>query len=254
MADKRVALITGSARGLGREIAERLGRDGFSLALCDINRDAVAQTAAELGGKGLECFGFGADVTDEASIANLFAEIDGRFGRLDVAVNNAGVLGLDDGRRPLVESMSLALWNSTLSVNLTGAFLVSRGAIPLMKRNGWGRIVNISSRAARMKTGLGNSNYAASKAGLIGFSRVMAGEVGRDGITVNCIAPSRIMTQMTLSLAGSQDFFDRNIAETAVGRIGEPRDVATCVSFLCREEASFITGVVLDVNGGSHMA
>jgi NAD(P)-dependent dehydrogenase (short-subunit alcohol dehydrogenase family) len=122
-----------------------------------------------------------------------------------------------------------------------------------MKRNGWGRIVNIASRAARMKTGLGNSNYAASKSGLLGFSRVLAGEVGRAGITVNCIAPSRVPTAMTLALAGSKEFFDRNVAETAVGRLAEPKDVAETVAFLCSDAASFLTGIIVDVTGGSFM-
>lgn len=254
MADQRVALVTGSGRGLGREIAQRLREDGFSVVLSDIDGEAARAAAGELGGEAAGCIGLPVDVTDEASVAALFAAIDARLGRLDVVVNNAGVLGLDGGKRPLVESMSLALWRQTLDVNLTGTFLVSRGAIPLMRRHGWGRFVHICSRAARMKTGLGNSNYAASKAGLIGFSRVLAGEVGRDGITSNCIAPSRIVTQMTLSLAGSEEFFERNRAETAVGRLAEPRDVASCVSFFCREDAGFVTGVVLDCNGGSFMA
>src|SRR5581483_9684421 len=185
----------------------------------------------------------------------LYRDIDKRFGRLDILVNNAGVLGLDQaGNRPRVEDMSLELWQQTLDVNLTGTFLASRGAIPLMRRGRWGRIVNIASRAARMRTGIGNSNYAASKAGVIGFSRVLAGEVGLDGITVNCIAPSRVMTAMTLAVAaGSKDYFERNIAETAVGRLAEPIDIANVIAFLCSDQASFVTGIIVDVTGGSFM-
>lgn len=250
---KRVALVTGGARGLGRAIAERLAQTGARIVLADIQADLAAQTASEFAKNKWDATALPLDVTSEASLASLYKEIDGKFGRLDILINSAGVLGLDHGKRPLVEEMSLDLWNQTINVNLTGTFLATRGAIPLMKRRKWGRIINIASRAARMRTGLGNSNYAASKAGLLGFSRVLAGEVGRDGITVNCIAPSRVMTAMTLSLGGSQEYFDRNIAETAVGRLAEPIDVANAIAFLCSDEASFLTGIVVDVAGGSFM-
>lgn len=250
----RVALITGGSGGLGRAIAERLGRDGMTVVLCDVNAQDADRVAAEMRSSGLKADGFHGDVADEASMAALFGEIDRRHGRLDVLVNSAGILGLDGGKRPLVEDMSVALWRRTLEVNLTGTFIAARGAIPLMRRGKWGRIVNIASRAARMRTGLGNSNYAASKAGLLGFSRVLAGEVGRDGITVNCIAPSRIVTAMTLAATGSAEAFERNMAETAVGRLAEPSDVAGTVAFLCSEDASFLTGLIVDVNGGSFMA
>jgi NAD(P)-dependent dehydrogenase (short-subunit alcohol dehydrogenase family) len=250
---KRVALVTGGARGLGRAIAERLAQTGARIVLADIQADLAAQTASEFAKNKWDATALPLDVTSEASLASLYKEIDGKFGRLDILINSAGVLGLDHGKRPLVEEMSLDLWNQTINVNLTGTFLATRGAIPLMKRGKWGRIINIASRAARMRTGLGNSNYAASKAGLLGFSRVLAGEVGRDGITVNCIAPSRVMTAMTLSLGGSQEYFDRNIAETAVGRLAEPIDVANAIAFLCSDEASFLTGIVVDVAGGSFM-
>ncbi len=250
---KRVAVVTGGGRGLGRAIAERLGRGGMSVVLGDIDLDMAKQTARELNEAGVDATALALNVTDEGSVAAFYAEVDRRFGRLDVLINNAGVLGLDQGKRPLVEDMSLDLWRQTIDVNLTGVFLASRGAIPLMKRGKWGRIVSISSRAARMKTGLGNSNYAASKAGVIGFSRVMAGELGRDGITVNCVAPSRIPTAMTLASPTSKDAFERNIAETAVGRLATPQDVANTINYLCSDEASFLTGLVVDVTGGSFM-
>jgi NAD(P)-dependent dehydrogenase (short-subunit alcohol dehydrogenase family) len=254
MADvKRVALVTGGAQGLGRAIAERLARNQMSVILADLQIDVAQKSAKELIAAGFEAVALPLDVTDEKSVAALYAEIDKRFGRLDVLVNSAGILGLDQGKRPLVESMSLDLWNKTINVNLTGIFLASRGAIPLMRRGKWGRIINISSRAARMRTGLGNSNYAASKAGIIGFSRVLAGEVGRDGITVNSIAPSRIVTAMTQALSSSKEMFEKNIAESAVGRLAEPTDVANTISYLCSDEAGYITGIVVDVTGGSFM-
>ena len=254
MSSDRVALVTGGAQGLGRAVAERLSASGVAVVLGDVNLDVAARTARELSASGARATALALDVASEASVAEAFQRIDAEHGRLDMLVNSAGILGLDDGgKRPLVEAMSLDLWRRTLDVNLTGTFLACRGAVPLMKRNKWGRIVNVASRAARMRTGIGNSNYAASKAGLIGFSRVLAGEVGRDGITVNCIAPSRVATAMTLALAGSKEFFERNIAETAVGRLAQPSDVAETVAFLCSDAASFLTGIIIDVTGGSYM-
>jgi NAD(P)-dependent dehydrogenase (short-subunit alcohol dehydrogenase family) len=150
--------------------------------------------------------------------------------------------------------MPVELWQRTLAINLTGAFLMCRAAIPLMRKGRWGRIVNIASRAARMRTGIGNANYAASKAGLLGLSRVLAGEVGKDGITVNCIAPSRIVTDMTRAAANGEAAFAANVRDTALGRLCVPGDVAASVAFLCSDDAAFITGAILDVNGGSFMA
>lgn len=254
MADtKRVAVVTGGAQGLGRAIAERLGRGGMTVVLGDVNIDIAKSTAREMEQRGIKAIALALNVADEKSVAAFYKEVDSQLGRLDILVNNAGVLGLDQGKRPLVEEMSLELWRQTIDVNLTGVFLASRGAIPLMRRGKWGRIVSISSRAARMKTGMGNSNYAASKAGVIGFSRVMAGELGRDGITVNCVAPSRIPTAMTLASPTSKDAFERNIAETAVGRLATPEDVANVINYLCSDEANFLTGLIVDVTGGSFM-
>jgi 3-oxoacyl-[acyl-carrier protein] reductase len=251
-APRRVALITGGAQGLGRAIAERLGADGYIVVIADIDAATLDACVRELGAT-MDVDAVALDVADEQSVRSAFELVAQRHGRLDALVNSAGIIGLANGRRPLVEDMSLELWQRTLDVNLTGTFLACRAAIPLMKRNRWGRIVNLSSRAGRTRTGLGHSNYAATKAGLIGFSRVLAGEVGRDGITVNCIAPSRIATAMTLSMADSAAAFERNIAETAVGRLGVPSDVAGAAAFLCSEGAGFLTGIVIDVNGGSYM-
>lgn len=252
--EQRVAIVTGGAQGLGQAIAERLARDGAAVVLADVNRDAAEAAAATLRGAGHAASALPIDVSDEGSVAAAFADFDRRHGRLDYLVNSAGVLGLEpSGRKPLVEDMSLALWQKTFDVNVTGIFLACRAAIPRMRKHRHGRIVNIASRAARMRTGIGNSNYAASKAAVIGFSRVLAGEVGRDGITVNCIAPSRVATPMTLAMADSKAFFEKNIAETAVGRLAEPGDVANAVAWLCAESTGFISGTIIDVNGGSFM-
>jgi NAD(P)-dependent dehydrogenase (short-subunit alcohol dehydrogenase family) len=247
---QRVAVVTGAARGIGRAIAERLARDGCFVVVVDLEHDDAQQTATAISAAGGQATPIAFDVGDERAVADGYAGIETRFGRLDILVNNAGIPG---ERKPL-ESMSLAGFERTLRVNLTGAFLMSRAAIPLMRRGQWGRIVNMTSMTARGQPGLNRAHYVATKTGIIGFSRVLADEVGRQGITVNCVAPSRIKTELTLATAaGDKEFFARGAAATVVGRLGEPADVANAVSWLCSDAASFVTGAVLDVNGGTMM-
>jgi NAD(P)-dependent dehydrogenase (short-subunit alcohol dehydrogenase family) len=239
----RIALVTGAAGGLGRAIAGRLAALGHVVVMADIDGPGAERAAAALAG----AHAMTLDVADEADVARGYAELDRRFGRLDILVNNAGIMGAG---APL-ETMSLAGWERTLKVNLSGPFLMCRGAVPLMRRGGWGRIVNISSRAARTRSAVGDPAYPASKSALIGLSRVLANEAGVDGITVNCVAPATVETAMTQGRDG--DYFAHRAAETALGRIGTPEDVAAAVAFLCGEAAGFVTGAVLDVNGGSFM-
>jgi NAD(P)-dependent dehydrogenase (short-subunit alcohol dehydrogenase family) len=248
-----IAWITGAGSGIGEAAAIALADEGATTVLTGRTPEKLERVAARIRQQGGEAYVQPAELTDAKQVQKVGEFISSALGRLDILVNNAGVIGLSDGERPLVETMPLALWQRTLDVNLTGAFLASRSAIPLMKAGRWGRIVNISSRAGRTRTGVGHSNYGASKAGLIGFSRVLAGEVGGDGITVNCVAPSRVPTAMTLALADSTGAFERNVSETAVGRLGTPRDVADVVAFLASDAAAFLTGIVVDVNGGSFM-
>ena len=248
---KRLALITGAAQGLGRAIADRLARDGFELIVSDVQADAIRRTAEELAAAGATATALPLDVSDEAAVLAAFAEIDARFGRLDALVNNAGVIGTG---APRFEDNALAVWQQTMRVNLNGPFLMCRAAVPLMKRGGYGRIVNMSSRAGRTRTAARNPAYPTSKAALIGLSRVLAGEVGRDGITVNCVAPGSVLTPMTTTAHNDQDgYFERQAAATALGRIALPGDIADAVAFLCSDEASFITGAVIDVNAGLFM-
>jgi 3-oxoacyl-[acyl-carrier protein] reductase len=250
----RVALITGAAGGLGRAIAARLTADGCRVVIGDLDGPAAERAADELSRAGAPAIGLALDVADEASVAQACAEVERRLGRLDILVNNAGVPGLENGRRVPIEAMSLATWEHTLRVNLTGTLLMCRAAVPVMRRGGFGRIVNVSSRAARIR-GRHVGAYAASKAAMIGLSQVLAGEVARDGITVNCVAPSTVLTPMTQATsAGQEDYFGRAAQITAVGRLGTPADVAEAVAYLCAPEAGFVTGTVLDVNGGSLMA
>ena len=245
----RVALVAGGAQGLGRGIAERLMRDGFQVVIGDIDAAALANPPS-LGEGGPVALGLPLDVTSEDSVAGLMQEIDRRFGRLDVVVNSAGILGSVNGVMPTVEGSPLAVWQRVLAVNLTGTFLVCRAAIPLVRRGGWGRFINIASRTARTRSG--NPAYSASKGGVITFSRNLAAEVAPHGITVNCLAPSWVETPLTKVLDDAA-MRVRKIAETPVGRIGTVEDMAGAVAFLVSNDASFITGSVMDVNGGSYM-
>ncbi|WP_175817253.1 SDR family oxidoreductase [Burkholderia diffusa] len=246
----RLALVTGAASGLGRSIADRLASDGHLVIVADIHGDDASRAVEEIEAAGGSAMPLALDVGDEESVASAYAAIDAHFGRLDILVNNAGI----SGERAPLEEMTLAAFDRTIRVNLTGTFLMSRGAIPLMRRHNWGSIVNMSSLTARGVPGRNRCNYTASKTGVIGFSRVLADEVGCDGITVNCVAPSRIMTALTIAMAGgNSEYFARGAAETVVGRLGDPSEVAHAVAWLCSDHARFVTGATLDVNGGNSM-
>ena len=246
----RVALVTGAGRGIGRGIALRLSEAGMAVVVCDLRDDLVGQVCSELAARGVDASGAICDVTDEAAVARMMADVDRRYGRLDVLVNSAGILETSGATRPTLETLSLETWSRVLSVNLTGPFLVCRAAAPLMKRAGYGRIVNIASRAARTRAG--PPAYSASKGGLVALSRVIAGELGPFGITVNCVAPSRVATDLTADVS-TPEIIAAKLAETPVGRIGEVEDVAAAVCYLASDEAAFVTGAIIDVSGGSFM-
>ena len=240
----RVALVTGAAQGIGLVVARRLEAIGHRVVMLD--RDAAILSASADSMTAETIVG---DVADPASVADTMAQIRSRFGRLDIVINNAGICPAHDGQALPVETMDLDEWNRVIAVNLTGTFLVCRAALPMMKAGGWGRIVNFSSMGGRMRSLLSGAHYAATKAGVIGFTRVLAGQVGREGITANCIAPGRIDTQQSADFGN----VDRFLEQLPLGRIGGTDEIAAGVEYLVSDAAGYVTGTVLDINGGHYM-
>jgi len=241
----RVALVTGAAQGIGRAIALELTKAGATLAIADINEEKLGAVAAEITALGGTAAAFKLDVSNQESIENGAKAVLDKFGKVEILVNNAGIT-----RDNLMLRMKPADWDLVLSINLTGAFLLTQALLSPMLKNRWGRIVNIASVVGR--TGqAGQVNYAASKAGLIGLTRSLAREVASRNITVNAVAPGFIETPMTAVL--SEEVSKAMLATVPLGRRGTPKDVAQAVKFLASDAASYITGHVLDVNGGMFM-
>jgi len=242
----RIALVTGSAQGIGRATALALAEAGASIVLGDIPRPKLDETLEEfqnLGHKVLKCV---VDVTDPVAIQKMMEEIIAAWGKLDILVNNAGIT-----KDSLVMRMKSEDWEAVLKVNLTGAFSCIRAALPAMVKQRYGRIINIASVVAQVGN-VGQANYIASKAGLIGLTKAVAAEVARRNITVNAVAPGFIATAMTEGLPA--EIKEKMLGVIPLGRMGTDRDVANGVLFLASEEASYITGHVLNINGGMYMA
>ena len=241
----RIALVTGASQGIGRACALELARAGATVALAARNEAKLAETAAEITASGGTAAVFALDVAGEDSIKTGAKAILETFGKVEILVNNAGIT-----RDGLVLRMKRPDWDDVLATNLTGAFLLTQALLSQMLRNRWGRIVNITSVVG--ETGqAGQVNYASSKAGLIGMTRALAREVGSRGITVNAVAPGYIETPMTAVLDPKQR--EAMLAQIPLGRPGTGADVAQCVAFLSSDAAAYITGHVLDVNGGMFM-
>ena len=245
----RVAIVTGAGRGIGAAIAHRLAADGMSVGVVDLDEQGSRRTAKEIIENGGRAIPIGADVADETAAGNAVQQTAAELGPVTVLVNSAGII-----RDNLIFRMSTADWDSVMDVHLRGAFLMTRAAQTHMTQAKWGRIVNISSTSAMGNRG--QANYAAAKAGLIGFTKTLALELGKFGVTANAIAPGFVETEMTAATAARQglDFeeWKSSIArDIPLGRIGQPEDVAAVASFLCSEDAGYVSGQVIYVNGGA---
>jgi len=238
----RVALITGASQGIGHACALALARQGASIAVAARNQQKLDELVKEIETAGGKAAAFVIDVADEEQVKSGIKSAIARFGKIDILVNNAGIT-----RDQLVMRMKRADWDSVLNTNLTSAYLCIQQVIPSMLKQRWGRIINITSVFGQMGQA-GQANYAASKAGLIGLTMAMAREVASRNITCNAVAPGFIETSMTAAL--SEEFRQTAVKTIPLGRVGSPNDVASAVTFLASEEASYITGHVLNVNGG----
>ncbi len=241
----RIALVTGASQGIGRACALQLARDGATVALAARNLEKLAEVAAEIAATGGAAHAFALDVASEDSIKECVKSVIAQLGGVHILVNNAGIT-----RDMLSLRMKRKDWDDVLSTNLTGAFLMSQAVMSGMVKNRWGRIINVTSVVGEMGQS-GQANYAASKAGLIGVTKSLARELASRTVTVNAVAPGYIETAMTAVLSDEQK---AAVAQhIPLGRVGTDVEVAHAVAFLASEQASYITGHTLDVNGGMHM-
>jgi 3-oxoacyl-[acyl-carrier protein] reductase len=240
----KVAIVTGAGRGIGRAIAQTLGREGARVVVADIRQDLLDDVAAEWQREGWQGLQVICDVRDNASCAAAVAAAESAFGRVDILVNNAGVAS---GRR--VAEMPDDAWQANLDINLSGTMRMCRAVIPAMQKQAWGRILNAASFAAIIPS-VGGAAYAASKSGVEAFSRVLAGELGPHNITVNAYAPGMIPTEMNHFAERDTATQDRLLDTLTLRRWGDPMDVANLICFLASDLAGYITGTMIDVSGG----
>jgi 3-oxoacyl-[acyl-carrier protein] reductase len=241
----RVAFVTGASRGIGRAIALTLCRSGFDIVVASPEIEKNEEVAEEIRACSGEAMTVNLDVTSPESVKAAFSKVMQDKTRIDVLVNNAGIT-----RDGLAVRMKPQDWDLVMKINLSGAFLCSQQVLPGMMKNRWGRIVNISSVVGQAGSA-GQANYAASKAGLIGMTKSLAQEMGSRNITVNAIAPGYVDTDMTRALP--EELKQKMLATVPLARMGKPEDIASAVKFLVSEDASYITGHVLAVNGGMYM-
>ncbi|SFR28778.1 3-oxoacyl-[acyl-carrier protein] reductase [Lentzea waywayandensis] len=247
MAD-RVAIVTGAARGIGAAVAQRLAADGLAVALLDLDEQGVLDGADKIVASGGRAIGLKVDVADEEQVNAAVAKVAEELGAPTVLINNAGVL-----RDNLLFKMTSADWDTVMNVHLRGAFLMSKAVQAFQTKEGFGRVVNLSSTSALGNRG--QANYSAAKAGLQGFTKTLAIELGKFGVTVNAIAPGFIATEMTKATAERmkipfEDFLTGAAQAIPVARVGQPEDIAHTASFLVSEGAGFVSGQVIYVAGG----
>lgn len=246
--DRRVAIVTGAARGIGAGIARRLAADGLAVGVLDLRAEDAKEVADGIVAAGGDAVPVGADVAHEDQVSAAVERVASEVGPPTVLVNNAGIV-----RDNLLFKLEPGDWDAVLNVHLRGAYLMSRATQGHMVTAGWGRIVNISSSSALGKRG--QANYAAAKAGIQGFTKTLAFELGRFGVTANVVAPGFVVTDMTKGTAARlgipyDDYVAARVTDIPVGRTGQPEDIAAAVSFFVRDDASFVSGQVLYVAGG----
>jgi 3-oxoacyl-[acyl-carrier protein] reductase len=241
----RVALVTGSARGIGAAILRELAGAGVKIIVSDVDGEATNAAASDFAAQGIDVFAQRCDVCDRTQVASLCERIAERFGGVDILVNNAGFT-----RDRYLTKMEESDWDAVVDTALKGAFHCTRAVLPHMMRQHWGRIVNISSRSIFGNPG--QTSYSTAKAGLIGFTRSLALEQARFGITVNAVAPGFVETELMKSLPTYEKLRQTALERIPVGFLGEPTDIAAAVAFLASERARYITGTTLFVTGGRY--
>ncbi|WP_257350416.1 3-oxoacyl-ACP reductase FabG [Pseudalkalibacillus decolorationis] len=246
--DGRVAFVTGGSRGIGKSIVQGFAEEGAKVAIIDVNEEALSETTNEFKEKGFEVYQKVADVVDAQQVKMAMKEVVDTFGSIDILVNNAGVI-----RDNMLFKMTDSDWDTVMGVHLKGSFNAAREAQKYMVENKYGRIINISSTSALGNRG--QANYATAKAGLQGFTKTLAIELGRYGITVNAVAPGFIETEMTKQTAARigisfEDLIKASVSNIPVGRSGKPEDIANAVAFYADEKSSFVNGQIIYVAGG----
>ena len=244
----KVGIVTGAASGIGAAAIRFLAREGAKVVISDINFEGAKKLEGDLSSRGMKALAVRTDISNLSQVKEMTEKTLAAFGRIDILVNNAGISPKHQGKKKTLWEMEVAEWERVIAVDLNGYFLCCHEIVPHMIRNGWGRIVNISSQAARVGGQVAASHYTAAKAGVIGLTKSLAGEVGKYGITVNAITPGRIDTPIIRDVPPevNVEFAKR----TPLGRLGTAEDVAGAILFFTSEYASFITGATLDVNGG----
>jgi len=248
MSTSRVAIVTGAARGIGAATAQRLARDGHAVAVLDLDEGACAGTVEAITAAGGRALAVGVDVSQSDQVEAAVKRVTEELGAPTILVNNAGII-----RDNLLFKMTVDDWDSVMAVHLRGAFLMTKAVQAYMTQEKYGRIVNLSSSSAQGNRG--QANYSAAKAGLQGFTKTLAIELGKFGVTANAVAPGFIQTDMTKATAerigvSFDDFIKHSASQIPVQRVGQPEDIAATISFLCSEEAGFVSGQVIYVAGG----